>query len=462
LIYSKDHDGDENFQLYRFDIDTKASTLLTDGKSRNLYPAWSNSGKWLAYSSTRRNGKDMDVYILDSLNPKSDHELVRFAGEDWAVFNWSPDDTKVILSDYRSPNETYLWVMNIATGIKTLLTPNEKGETAFNGSYAYFDKSGTGVYFSSDRASQFRRLVFVSLASHNVVCLTPQINWDVDEFSVSPDRRLLAFISNEAGIGRLHMIDLATSKERPLPDLQPGVASGLIWSSDSSEIGFGFESSKSPADVFSVRVKDNALERWTTGQMGVDPAGFKDPELIRWKSFDGVSISGFIYRPPSSFAGKRPVIIDIHGGPYVQFRPTFLPEDNYFVNELGVVLIHPNIRGSLGYGKEFLRLDDGVLRDNANRDVGAILDWISSQPDLDADRVMVEGGSHGGYVALSVAWEYPKKVAAALSYVGLANLATFMERDSTYEVEEWRREYGDEPGVTETGTRGERGGEWGA
>jgi dipeptidyl aminopeptidase/acylaminoacyl peptidase len=155
-------------------------------------------------------------------------------------------------------------------------------------------------------------------------------------------------------------------------------------------------------------------------------------------------ISGFLYRPPQTFAGKRPVIIDIHGGPASQFRPNFRGEDNYFIHGLGVAVIYPNVRGSTGCGKTFIKLDDGILRANAVKDIGALLDWISTQPDLDTTRVMVKGSSSGGYLALSVAQTFPTRISAVLSYIATTHLATFIERSANNEPEAWRRELGDE------------------
>jgi dipeptidyl aminopeptidase/acylaminoacyl peptidase len=444
FVYFKDEAGNELTQLYRYDIDTKASTLLSDGKSWNTYPMWSKSGKWLTYSSTRRNGKDMDVYIVDPLEPKTDRELVRLEGENWAVFDWSDDEQQIILSDYRSPNQTYLWLMDLRTSTKKLLTPDEGSERAFNGSYAYFSKDGHGIYMSTDRGSEFRRLAYLDLRTTQRKWLTGSLNWDIDEFQLSPNRAFLAFVSNEEGMGRLHIMDTRTLAEMPVPPLQVGLISGLMWSNDSAYLGFVQESTKNPPEVFSIRVNDLEVKRWTRGYNMVDASRFKDPELARWRSFDGRTISGFLYQPPDRFTGRRPVIVDIHGGPYDQFRPRYLAEENYFINELGIVTIHPNIRGSLGYGKGFLRLDDGFLRDDANKDIGALLDWIAKQPALDANRVMVEGGSHGGYVALSVACEYSNRVAAVFSYAGVTNLATFVARGSTLTADDWRQEYGDE------------------
>ena len=444
FIYRKDLDGNEKYQLYTYEPGTKTSTLLTDGSSRNLYPLWSNSGKWLVYSSTRRNGKDMDVYVVDPLDPKSDRMLTKLTGEDWAVFCWSPDDTKVVLSDYKSANESYLWLCDVASGEKTRLTQGGENEKVYNGPWTSLSKNGKGIYLITDRDSDFRRLAYLDFATRRYRYLTNQVKWNIDEAALSPDGHILAFVSNEDGAARLHMMDPLSNKELAVPNLPLGVASDLMWNRSGSCLGFVFTSAQSPADVYSVSVESRRLDRWTKTTGQIDPARFKGPELIRWKSFDGRMISGFLYAPPAKFEGKRPVIVNIHGGPSLQSRPSFLGEDNYFINELGTVMIYPNIRGSTGYGKTFLKLDNGFSRDHADKDIGALLDWIAQEPGLDAERVMVQGSSYGGYVALSVAARYPSRVSGAVSYVGLTNLVTFLEGESTLAVDEQRREFGSE------------------
>ena len=381
---------------------------------------------------------------MDPLNPASNRMLAELEGEDWAVFDWSPDDRKVILSDYKSLNETYLWMLDLGTGRKDALTPPKGSEKVYNGSFAFFGKDGKGVYFITDRQSEFRRLAYLDFASKRLDFLTDHIKWDIDELALSPDGKTLAFISNQNGMGRLHLMDVATRKEKPTPEMPVGVVSGLIWHRRLPYIGFVLSTAKFASDVFSINVETLKLERWTTAYSPIKTDSFKEPEIVKWRSFDGKMISGFFYRPPETFAGKRPVIIDIHGGPTNQFRPHFRGEDNFFINALGIACIYPNVRGSTGYGKTFMKLDDGVLRQDAVKDIGALLDWISNQPGLDAGRIMVKGNSSGGYLALCVAETFPSRISAVFSYIAPTHLATFIERSAGNEPEAWRRELGDE------------------
>lgn len=438
-----DTSGAELTQLYHYDIETRTSALLTDGVSRNLYPIWSNSGEWLIYSSSRRTGKDLDIYTVKPSDPKITRIVAQLNGEDWAVFDWSPDDRKVIISDYRSINESYLWVLDVETGEKVMITPPKKGEKIFNGSCAQFSSDGKGIYHITDRESEFRRLAYLDIETGRYTYLSNDIRWDIEEFVLSPDRRSLAFLANEEGISRLHVLDTTTNKEYQMPDLPIGVISELRWDSTGKYLGFALSAAATPGDVYGLDVKARKLQRWTSSYTGdVRTEAIPEPELIKWPSFDGRSISGFLYKPQTP-NGRHPVLINIHGGPDSQDRPGFRGEDNYFTCELGIALIYPNIRGSAGYGKNYLKLDNGVRRGDSYKDIGALLDWIKSQPALDSERVMVRGESSGGNAALAIASNYGERIRGAISISGPTSLLTLMQTLDRWQQERAREEYGD-------------------
>jgi dipeptidyl aminopeptidase/acylaminoacyl peptidase len=443
FIFNKDTGGDQNYQIYRYDLVTSTVTLLTDGKSKNSPGVWSNAGDRIVYSSTRRNGKDTDLYVLDPSRPESNCMLAQLEGGGWRALDWSPDDGKILVLETVSINEGYLWLFDVAGGRRTLVTPKNGADKISHG-HARFRRDGKGVYAVTDRDSEFRRLACIDLAGRQYTFLTKHINWDVYEFEPSPDGSMLAVVTNENGQLVLHLLDALTGREKALERFPTGII-GIHWHKNGRELGFSLDSAKSPADAYSLDVRTGKVDRWTFSETGgLDTAGFAEPELIRWESFDGRVISGFLYRPPVRFTGKRPVIVDIHGGPEDQFQPYFLGRENYYLNELGVVLLFPNIRGSSGYGKTFLKLDNGVLRENAYRDIGALLDWIRLQPHLDADRVMVTGVSYGGHVALVTAARYPDRIRCAVDVVGPSNLVTFLEHTAAYRRDLRRVEYGDE------------------
>ncbi len=446
FVFSKDIGGDEFYQLYRYDTASGAVTLLTDGKSRNTDELWSNNGKFLAYSSTRRTGNDTDIWLTEPAHPeeaKTNRILAQLTGGGWAPLDWSADDSQLLLLNAVSVNETYLWLVNAATGEKTLLTPKGGAQVAYNA--GKFGKDGRGIYVTTDKESEFQRLAYIDLAIKQYTYLADQIHWDVEEFDISPDGRTIAFTTNEDGLSVLHLLDTRRGKEKLAPKLPGGLVFGVHWHENGRDLAFGIASSRSTADAYSVDVTTGKADRWTTSETGgLNPAAFSDAKLIHWKSFDGKSIGGFYYAPSAKFTGKRPVIIDIHGGPEGQFRPGFLGRNNYYMSELGIATIFPNVRGSTGYGKTFLTLDNGFLREDSYKDIDALFDWIAQQPDLDASRVMVTGGSYGGFMTLAVATNYNERLRCSVDIVGPSNLVTFLENTSGYRKDLRRAEYGDE------------------
>jgi dipeptidyl aminopeptidase/acylaminoacyl peptidase len=443
--FSKDVGGNEFSQLYRFDLDTAKVTLLTDGKSKNDAGPWSNNGKWIAYTSTRRNGTDNDIHVIDATNPTSDRRVAEVQGGGWEPVDWSPDDSKLLVAEFISANESFLWLFDVATGQRTPLTPKSGTEQVAYGS-AEFAKNGKGIYLTTDKGSEFQRLAYMDLATKQLKFLADHIKWDVESIELSDDGHTLAFVTNEDGVSALHLLDTRSNKESPVTSLPKGVIGGLEWRKNGKEIGLTLSSARSATDVYSVSIDKNTVTRWTESETGgLDTSTFSEPDLVRWKSFDGMSISGFLYRPAAAkFPGKRPVIIQIHGGPESQFRPSFVGRNNYFINELGIAVLFPNVRGSSGYGKTFLSLDNGYKREDSVKDIGALLDWIAQQPDLDASRVMVTGGSYGGYMTLAVATHYNDRIRASLDVVGISNFVTFLEKTESYRRDLRRVEYGDE------------------
>jgi dipeptidyl aminopeptidase/acylaminoacyl peptidase len=443
FVSSKDMGGNERSQLYRYDLTGGAVSLLTDGKSRNSPPVWSRAGDRFAYSSTRRNGTDWDIYVMDPSKPGKDRLLVKANGM-WHAVDWSADNSRLLALHYVSINESYLWLVDTLSGDKVPLTPptSEKSSVG-DGRLA---RDGKGVFLTTDKGSEFRRLVLLDMTpAGKETVLTGHIPWDVSDFELSADGQMLAFVSNEDGVGKLHLMNAQTGKELPAPTLPPGSVAHLQWHHTGRDLAFHLTSARSPADVYSLDISSGRVDRWTTSETGgLNTRGFVEPEQIHWQSFDGRDLSGYLYKPPARFTGKRPVIIDIHGGPESQFRPGFLARKNFYPSELGVALIFPNIRGSAGYGKSFLKLDNGFKRVAAYKDIAALLDWIKSRPDLDAERIMVTGGSYGGHMTLAVASRYADRIRCAVDVVGMSNLVTFLENTESYRRDLRRAEYGDE------------------
>lgn len=444
IVFMKDTGGGEWYQLYRYDLKTGDVTLLTDGKARNLMGPWSTKGDTLAYMSTRRTGKDTDLWVMNPADPKSDHLLTKLEGGGWEPLDWSPDDKKILLKEELSINESYLWLVDTATGEKSAFTPRDVKEKISYGD-AEFSKDGRGVYVTTDKDSEFHRLAYLDLGTKLPKYLTTKIPWDVDEFKLSHDGRRIVFVTNEGGASVLHVRNSAGETDAPLPKLPQGVIGALRWQHDSRELGFSIVNARGPGDVYSIDVPSGKLSRWTNSETAVKTDAFPEAQLVKWKSFDGKEISGFLYRPPAAkFSGKRPVLVVIHGGPEGQSQPTFLGRGNYYLNELGIALIYPNVRGSTGYGKAFSLLDNGFQREDTYKDINALFDWIGGQTDLDASRICVTGGSYGGHMTLAISTFYSGRIKCSVDIVGMSNLVTFLEHTEAYRRDLRRVEYGDE------------------
>jgi dipeptidyl aminopeptidase/acylaminoacyl peptidase len=442
IIVQKDIGGNEFFQIYRLDVPTGAITLLTDGKSRNLASAFSRDGKWIAYSSTKRNGNDTDIWILDPSDPQSAKMVLQVEGGGWAASDFSRDNAKMLVSNEVSANETYLYLVDVATGAKTLLTAKGNAPVAY--SSARFSADDSDIYFTSDEGSEFQHLVRMHLADRSKQVLTHE-TWDVDLFRLDEARTRVAYVTDENGAGVLHIADV-TGRELLRPKLPYAVIGNLRWHPNGHLLGFSMNSAKSPNDVYSLDVDNGTVQRWTESETGgLNPGRNVDPQLVTMKSFDGTQISAFVYRPDAAkFPGKRPSIIIIHGGPEGQSQPNFLGRSNYWINELGIALVYPNVRGSTGYGKTYLAMDNGFKREDTVKDIGTVINWIKNDPGMAADRIAVYGGSYGGYMTLATMTHYNADMRAAVDVVGISNFLTFLQNTSGYRRDLRRVEYGDE------------------
>lgn len=451
LVFGRDSGGNEVFRAFRRDMHGGEAAPITPEGVRVQSLSWSNDGKQICYTTVpvNRQGSDdkisTSLHVADPLKPGDARKLGELAGGGWYGFSFSPDDKQLVYLEYVSANESYLWLMDIASAKSRRLTDKHHGE-AVSYSDVHFSRDGKGLYAVTDRDSEFRRLTYIELDGLKHTTLTPHIDWDISGLDLSRDGALLAFVANEDGTNVLHLMRTADHKALPAPRLPQGTIGALSWHRNGVDLAISLASATSPSDVYSINTTTQGVTRWTTHEtLQVDPAGFVEPQLVRWKSFDGRTISGFVYRAPAArFPGRRPVLVNIHGGPEGQFRPGFLARTNYLLNNMGISIVYPNVRGSSGYGKSFLKLDNGFQREDSVKDIGALLDWIATQPDLDASRVAVTGGSYGGYMSLAVATWYSERIAASIDIVGISNFVTFLERTESYRRDLRRAEYGDE------------------
>jgi len=444
FLFAKDAGGNEFTQLYRYDVAKGKITMITDGaRAQNGNVTWNKKGSKIIYTSTRRNGADRDIYMMDPLDPATDKKVLELKGGGWNISDWSDDERYVLLHDYKSAGESAMWLYDISTGKAEQFLPAGSEHARYTG--LEFSNDGKSIYMSTNTGNEFMRPARVDIATRKITWLVTGIPWEILAYDVTKDGKMASFVVNEAGVSRLYIQNMATLKYTPVTAIPVGVIGSVEWHNNNTSLGLSFTTANASTDVYEWNTTTQKLTRWTESELGgMNLDGIEPPQLVKWKSFDGLEISGFLYKANKKFTGKRPVIIQIHGGPESQSLPAFLGRSNYYLNELGVAIILPNVRGSAGYGKTFIDRDNGMKREESVQDIGALLDWIATQPNLDATRIMITGGSYGGYMTLACATHYNDKIRCAVDIVGISNFNTFLKNTESYRRDLRRAEYGDE------------------
>ncbi len=444
LIYSKDIGGNEFGQLYKLDLKTLQSTLLTDGgRSQNGGITWRKDGKGFYYSSTKRNGGDRDVYYMDPNDPKSDKLILQVKGGGWGIHDISNDGKKLLIGEYVSANESHIWLLETASGKLSEVT--DRKLTGIIQSGASFSDKEDEIWFLTDKDNEFECLSTMNLITKKVTFHTSKIPWNVENYNLSEDKKSIFFIANEAGLNKMYLMNTKDKSFVAVKNLPIGLIGGANFTKDNQSIFFTQSTAQSASDVYKLTVKTGIIQRWTESELGeMQQSDMALPKFIEWKSFDNMKISGFYYPAAAKFTGKRPVLINIHGGPEGQSMASFLGSNNYYTNEMGVSIIFPNVRGSSGFGKTFIAKDNGFLREDSVKDIGALLDWIAQQPELDKDKIMIMGGSYGGYMTLATAFHYADRIKCSVDIVGISNFNTFLKNTEEYRRDLRRVEYGDE------------------
>ncbi|MGH8286424.1 MAG: prolyl oligopeptidase family serine peptidase, partial [Steroidobacteraceae bacterium] len=445
FVYLKDTGGDEQAQLRYLKLADRSERLLTDGKSRHGSVVWSNDGARVAFFGNGRDGVSYDIYTVDMAANTPPRFIVGGRSGTWLPIDWSPDDQKLLLEHAVSVNESHLYVADVASGS---LTPLDDPDRRIGITVAKFSPDGRGVYVASDATGEFAQLRYIDLATREERVLTPDTRWDIEGFDVSLDGRYLAWVHNEDGISRLTVRDQLQKLELAPQGVPSGQIVNLKFDRAGKRLAFTAESAQSPRDVFAYDLERNQLARWTRSEIGpIDAGSLVSAELVRYPTWDRANgrprtIAAFVYRPRK--AGPHPVLIDIHGGPESQARPEFDAFTQFLVTELGYAVIAPNVRGSTGYGKTFSQLDNGAQREGSVKDIGSLLVWIGLQPGFDRERVVVLGGSYGGYMSLASLAAYGDRLRGGVDVVGISNFVTFLNKTSGYRRDQRREEYGDE------------------
>ncbi len=447
LAFLRDRGGDENYGIYLLDLKTRATRELTEPGTRNGAPVWSPDGGRLAFYSNRRDGKNWDIYLaeLDSQEPATAVLETEPDSGGWWPLDFSPDGSRLLVEQYFSINDARLWILDLPSNDLQRVALPPAGVNQ-----AGFARDGGGLWVSVDAFGEFRQLVRLNPSSGEHDSLTDHLNWDVELFAQSDDGEWLAYTVNENGFSQLTVVNLSQGVELDLPSLPGARVDQLSFQPGGSALGLTVSDARAPGNVFRLDPQSAAprFEQWTASEAGgLNTAHFSAAVSIQFPTFDQVNgqprkLQALVYPPASR--GPHPVLIDIHGGPEGQAKPSFDAALQLFVTELGFAVLRPNVRGSAGFGRSFLELDNGTRREDAVRDIGALLDFIATQPALDEKRVAVIGGSYGGYMVLASLARYSDRLLGGIDRVGISNFVSFLENTSDYRRALRRAEYGDE------------------
>jgi len=445
FVYSRDTGGDEWFQLYVRSVGGGESRQLTEPGTRNQSPVFSRDGNLIAWARATRGSADYAIMTANPADPSSRRVAWQGVGA-VAPADISDDGRRILVSRSLSNREDRLLILDLASGAASEIEWSARTPARYD--EPRFARGGRSILTLTDAGSDVRRLVEIDVASGERRFVTPEIPWEIEDYDLSDDGRLLAYSINEEGYSRVVVQDFVTRRALPQPEaLARGVLTGLEFSPDGDQLAIGLSTANSAGDVFAFHLTGGGgIERWTMSELGgLDPTRLAEPELIRFESFDGLSVPAFVYRPAGAAAGERtPVIVDIHGGPESQTRPVWNPGAQYFADVLGATVILPNVRGSEGYGRRYVDLDNAERREDSVRDIGALLDWIARQPGLDSSRVAVYGQSYGGYMSLAAMTHYSDRLVGGVERYGISNWISFLENTETYRRDNRRAEYGDE------------------
>jgi dipeptidyl aminopeptidase/acylaminoacyl peptidase len=417
---------------------------LTHGKYVHGSPVWSHDGKRLAFYGTDRTGVNEDIYVVNTSAGTPPRLVVAGSTGSWRPLDWSQDDSKLLVLNTVSPQKSALFVADAATGALTPVAVPESRITA-----ASFAPDGVGFYLICDAQSDFERLLYYSPVTHATRRVSADVPWDVEAFAVGAGGHYVAYVVNDDGQSRLTVLDTLRNLEFKPPGLQDGHIESLGFDDAGQKLAFSYESARSPSDVYVYDVAQGTVQRWTHSEIGpVDPASLAAAQLIHYPTWDRLgldrrTLSAYVYLPRGP--SPCPVLIVLPGGRelHSQARPDWDPFIQFVVNDLGYAVIAPDVRGSSGYGKAFRALEGGKLRDDAVRDVGALLVWVGLQPGLDAHRVAVMGQSYGGFLALASLATYGDHLRGAIDVAGISSLVDYVGHAPAAERAQRVAEFGD-------------------
>jgi dipeptidyl aminopeptidase/acylaminoacyl peptidase len=481
VVFGKARGGDENTQFFWMKADGSSIRELTNNpKVRHNFGDWSADGSRIYYASNKRNPQFFDVYSMNVADGKEELIYQYDGNNDFA--GASADGSKIIVSrsgtELRLDNNLYLF--DTKTKKETLLTPH-KGASEYGD--VEFLPDGDSVIFTSNEEREFSVMMQIDNLQNPkmpyVFTIKPEQTWDTEGIEFPETGSRFAYTLNREGFSELHLrkfeVDGKPLITHILPDEEivklpaQGVVGGLNFSKDGRVLAFTFNSSKYNSDIWLYDTERKSLAQITkSDRQGIAQESFVEPQLIKYKTFDGREIPAWYYVPLGVFKsvdGKKPfvkyetyqsdpksslvqivenkipVIVSVHGGPEGQERPTFSPLYQYYLSR-GYAILATNVRGSTGYGKTFTHLDDVRKREDSVKDLAYAVEWLKQTGGADPKRIAVMGGSYGGYMTLAAITLYPDLWAAAVDTVGIANWESFLKNTSGYRRRQREVEYG--------------------
>ena len=447
MIYARDTGGDEQFQLYSYNLLINETALLTEGAStRNERPVFAPDGFQFAYTRTDASGK-YQVRMGDTREPGKTRLVFASPASEargtWYVTDIAEGGEKLLMQNFASVLDSNLVEYDLKTK-KQLAISAARGVAARDAHYA---PDGKSVFYLSDAGKEYVQLFRFDLATKKSTQLSVHMLHDISDFSLNSDASQVALNVNIDGSSEVQVYNLSDmSKPIASAAAKPGVISGMSFHPRLNRVLMALSSAQVAGDAFVLDTATSEITPWTKHEMGgLKPSDMVLPERIQYVGGSGktaYNVQAFAYRPRS--AGPHPVVVLIHGGPESQSRPNFDAWVQYLVAELKIAVIAPNVRGSTGYGRLFTQMDDGVKRGDSVTDIGSLLDWIATQPEFNVKRVALMGGSYGGFMTLAGLVRYSDRLAGGVNTVGISDIGTFLKNTSNYRRDLRRAEYGDE------------------
>lgn len=451
LLLGRDFGGDENLQLYRLDANVPAPVELTTNRAvKNMFGAFSDDGRNIAYSSNERSSGDFDILLRPLMGTTAPRRLYDAQGHNEAQ-DFAPNGSQLLVTHERSNFDSDLMLVTVADGHLRNLTPHTGDERYQSPKFA---RDGRSVLVLADRGKEFINLALLPISAENpanasapaaLTYLTDEQH-DVELFELSPNRRTAALVFNIDGRSELRLYDVSALpriRELPRPRIEAGWMSSLTFGEDGHTVAFSLSRGSLPDEVYRLDTRNNTVAKLTdSDHAGVDTSTLVDATVERVRSFDGTEVPVLVYHPRGLPAGtKAPAVVMVHGGPEAQAAMWYSPVVQFLVGH-GYVVVEPNVRGSTGFGKRYAHMDDVAHREDSVRDLAEVNRWLRTQSDVDPERIAVMGGSYGGYMTLAAITLYPELWVAACDIVGIANFRTFLERTAAYRRALREAEYG--------------------